>query len=250
MMRMTTAALLLCPALVLAGEPQQPYLEAKLFFISQGLDPAIPGGSFYRGTTGDETPIARLKGVGGGARLALSLGQGFRLQGELSRTRPERSYASRDVNYEVEQTHGRAGLRFTATADSVPVYAEAGADFARYLFDDKAQFGASYSEAEAGEDPAQDADTVADPRAFRGKRKASYGLAHVATGYRGSGFHGFLDVGYGLGKSDDLLELTVGTGVNLTRNVQVLGEYRASRLEDSDGDIKINEIRLGLGLSF
>ena len=247
--KMLTAALLSFPALGLAQEAYQPRLEAQIFLVSQTLDPAIGGATFFGGNPGDGD-LSRLKGIGGSARLALGLTDKMALHVEAGRSNPERRYSARDLEYQVEQTQARVGLRFTAKASESPVYAAAGADFAHYQFDDKVIFGSSYTEASVGEDPALDADTQADSRAFRGKRKGRYGVAHLATGYRSSAFHGYLDVGYGLGKEDDLLEFTVGTSVSLARNVELLGEYRTTRLEDTDGDIKLNELRLGLGVMF
>lgn len=247
--KILTAALLSFPVLGLAQEAYQPRVEAQVFFVSQGLDPAVDGAVFPRGNPGDGD-LSRLKGIGGSARLALGLTDTIALRIEAGRANPERRYATRDLEYQVEQTQGRAGLRFTAAAGNAPVYAAAGLDFARYQFEDKVVFGPSYSETEAGEDAALDADTQADSRPFRGKRKGSYGVAHLATGYRSPSFHGYLDVGYGMGKDDDLLEFTVGTSVSVVRHVELLGEYRTTRLEGADGDIKLNEIRLGLGVMF
>lgn len=216
-----------------AEEFYQPRVEAQVFYVNAKLDPALTTNDFSAGT-GPSASLPKLRGNGGAARLSLSLSNRVRLVGEAGLAKTDRRYSDQGVRYQIENTQARGGIRFVrAASNGMPVYAEAGADFAYYELTDKV-FSSS----------------AANASSYRGKKDGAYGVGHLAAGYRSKTFHGYGDIAYGMGQNDDLFEITLGSSYALATGLHLVAEYRVTTLEDNDGDIKNNELRFGLGLQF
>lgn len=229
----------------------QPKAEAQIFLVNNTLDPALKSGAFTGTTQADSAALSKLRGNGGAVRLSMLVDDRIKLVGEAGLVKSDRRYGNQDVKYQIKQQELKGGLRFvTAAANGAPVYFEAGADFAYYEFKDKVFFGSSFTEQSAGENPSADSDSTANARSFRGKQDGAYGVAHIRPGYRTKTFHGYADVGYGLGNDGNMIELTAGAAFSLTESIQLIGEYRATTFEDSDGDLKQRALRLGVGAQF
>ncbi len=225
----------------------QPRILAEGFYSNMR---ATIGGTVFVDGNGDAFEFRTLRGSGFGGRLTALLTESFELGGEYSTHKLD--IESDDAELKLDFDQYRAGFRAVARPENLeyPLYVAGGLEYARLQSVAEIQFASSVTEAEAGEDPAADADTRANDIPL-GKDKENFGIAHVRAGYRSAKTHFYGDLGYGLSDDDSVFEMLGGLSYSYLPNLTLFGEYRSSLFSaDAGNKNRFNDLRLGLGFGF
>lgn len=230
-------------------------VQAQEFYKPQAEVEVFGSRVTTKSTSNDEDieGALKLKGLGGGARATGYLfpnAQGW-VEATLSKPSLNDIFEDgADDKIKLSLMQIRAGVRaYSVSKSEHPVYTSIGAEYLHRRAKISLDFGPTTTEDDVGEDPAADADNVADTISVRDS--TDYALGRLRLGYRSRQAHFYSDFGYGTSSHDGtVFDILTGLSYQIVSDYSLFGEYRRSSYKDEGDKDVINDFRIGVGTQF